>query len=269
MPPPAVESGFEGGHGSHWDAALEDPGELAKVVNEAYKRGSASAGFLVILEAGAAEARVRTLALGDKGFEARLIELALAGAEKPSIATVYPHLSASGAPLRARPRRIIEWGKSGLEAEVGVEFDGGAGAVTFFAADYLENRARYRRGDPLEVALSAVAYTGGIISAAARLEEVDGKKVDVSRTSIVSPLKDSERAPYYDDDFFLQGPALDCAPFAYPPWGEGAVLRLDLDVLGPTPVFVRKKDYPHGWPRPGEFVAAYSWMQGRIAPSIV
>lgn len=269
MPAPAVESGFEGGHGSHWDAALEDPGELAKVVNEAYKRGTVGGGFLVLLEAGAAEARVRTLPLGDRGLEARLIELSIAGSAKPSIATAYPHLSAAGAPLRARPRRIIEWGKTGLEAEVNVEFDGGAGAVTFFAADYLENRPRYRKGDPLDVALSAVAYTGGIISAAPRLEEVDGNKVNVSQASIVSPLKDSERAPYYDDDFFLQGPALDCAPFAYPPWGEGAVLRLELEVIGPTPVFMRRKDFPHGWPRKGEFVAAYSWIQGRIAPSSV
>ena len=88
----------------------------------------------------------------------------------------------------------------------------------------------------------------------------------MSRSTIVAPLKDTERAPYYDDDFFLQGALVTCSPFAYAPWGEGALLRLDLGDLGAVPVFARKKDFPHGWPRPGEFVAAYAWLQGRCAP---
>jgi hypothetical protein len=262
----AIEAGFDGGHGSHWDAVLEDPGELPRLVSEAFKRGTVSEGAVVLLQTGAADARVRTLALGDRGLEARIIELTIASKPKPSIATVFPHLTKAGNPVRVVPIKVIEWGREGFEAEVEVAIEGEEAAVTFFAVDYLENRSRYRKGGPLDVALGAVAYTSGIISPAARMEEVAGKKVDVSKASIVAALKDSERAPYYDDDFFLQGPVLSCAPFVYPPWGEGAVLRLDLDPIGATPVFVRKKDFPHGWPKAGEFVAAYTWMQGRLAP---
>jgi hypothetical protein len=260
-----VVSGFEGGHGSHWDAVLEDPGELPRVVSAAFKRGVAGAGRPVNLEAGAAEARGRTLPLGDRGLEARLIELAFPGRGKPAVATVFPRLSAAGPPLAVAPRKVVEWGHDGLEAQVFASLTDADAEVAFFATDYLESRARYREGALIAVSLSAVAYTCGIISPAARFEEVGGHKVDVSRASIVAPLKDSEKAPYYGDDFFLQGAVTGCEPFTYPPWGEGATLRLDLEGLGSTPVFARKKDFPHGWPRAGEFVAAYAWLQGRVA----
>lgn len=260
-----MTTGFEGGHGSHWDAVLEDPGELARVVSETYKRGKAGGGRVVLLPEGATKASVRTLALGGNGLEVLLIELGIPGNEKPAVATVFPHLKAAGPTLRGRPARVIEWGHGALEAEVAVRLEGEGGEVVFFATDYAEHRSRYRAGEPIGVALSALSYTCGIISPKPRLENLAGGEVDVSRASIVAPLKDSERAPYYDDDFFIQGPTASCAPFAYPPWGEGAVLELDLEHLGALPVFARKKDFPHGWPRKGEFVAAYSWLQGRIS----
>lgn len=264
-----VESGFEGGHGSHWDAVLEDPGELPRVVAEAYKRGTVDQGIAVVLQGeGAVHARVRTLPFGGSGFEARLIELEIRGKGKPALATVYPHLSREGVPLAVAPTRIVEWGHGAFEAEVAASLVDGGGDIVFFATDYHERRVAYRTGTPTRVALSAIAYTCGIISPKERLEALGEAKVDVSHASIVAPLKDSERAPYYDDDFFLQGPVVDCAPFAYPPWGEGAVLRLELEGIGATPVFARKKDFPHGWPRKGEFVAAYTWVQGRmVSPS--
>ncbi len=260
-----IESGFEGGHGSHWDAVLEDAGQLGRVVAETYKRGTVDEGVAVVLPEGrVAQARVRALPLGTPDFEARLIEVTSRGKEKPGVATVYPHLKKPGPDLEVRPRRLIEWGHGAFEAEVGGRLARGGGEVVFFATDYHEKRAEYRSGEPAGVSLSAIAYTGGIISPQARFEALGDDTVDVSRASIVAPLKDSERSPYYDDDFFLQGPVVGCAPFAYPPWGEGAVLGLELEGIGTMPVFVRKKDFPHGWPRKGEFVAAYSWMQGRM-----
>lgn len=260
-----VESGFEGGHGSHWDAVLEDAGQLARVVSEAYKRGTVDEGVAIVLpQEGAVHARVRALPLGTPAFEARIIEVMIRGKEKPGVATVYPHLKRAGAPLEVHPTRVIEWGHGAFEAQVAARLVKGEGEVVFFATDYHEKRAAYRTGEIAKVALSAVAYTGGIISPKERLEALGDAKVDVSQASIVAPLKDSERAPYYDDDFFLQGPVAGCVPFAYPPWGEGAVISLELDGIGVTPVFVRKKDFPHGWPRKGEFVAAYTWLQGRI-----
>ena len=263
-----IEAGFDGGHGSHWDAVLEDPGELARVIKETYRRGTVDEGVAIVLrEEGVIHARVRALPLGTPDFEARLIEVTIRGKDKPGVATVYPHLKGAGAGLLVDPRRVTEWGHGAFEAEVGVRLVQAEGEVVFFATDYHEKRAEYRSGEPARVALSAIAYTCGIISPKERIEALGDWKVDVSRASIVAPLKDSERAPYYDDDFFLQGPVVACAPFAYPPWGEGAVLRLELEGLGVTPVFVRKKDFPHGWPRRGEFVAAYSWLQGRmVAP---
>ncbi len=260
-----VESGFEGGHGSHWDAVIEDPGQLARIVSEAYKKGTVDEGVSVVLpEEGLHRLRVRALPLGTKAFEARVLELLMPGAEKPGVASVYPHLVETGPGLEGRPRRIVEWGHGAYEAQVNFDLARTEGEVTFFATDYHEFRAEYRSGEPATVGLSAVAYTSGVISPKQRLEALGEGQVDVSSTSIVAALKDSERAPYYEDDFFLQGPVVDCAGFAYPPWGEGAVLRLDLEGIGATPVFVRKKDYPHGWPRKGEFVAAYSWLQGRM-----
>jgi hypothetical protein len=192
-----------------------------------------------------------------------VIEVAYDGAGKPGVATVYPHLKEASAPIQMQPTRIIEWGHGAFEAEVFARLAHNGAMVAFFATDYYEKRAEYRSGEPTRVALSAIAYTCGVISPKPRLEKVGEGQVDVSQASIVAPLKDSERAPYYDDDFFLQGPVVSCVPFAYPPWGEGAVLRLDLEGLGEVPVFARKKDFPHGWPRAGEFVAAYTWLQGR------
>jgi hypothetical protein len=258
-----VQRGFEGGHGSHWDAVLEDAGELSRVVSGAYKRGTAEPAKRTMLEEGMAEVRFRALALGHKDFEARLIEFAIEGKEKPRVATVYPHLKEASAEVECRPTRIIEWGNGALEAQVGARLAHSGGEIAFFATDYFDERAAYRQSEPEGIVLTAIAYTCGTISPKERFEEVDGVKVDVSRASIVTPLKDSERAPYYDDDFFLQGPLASVSPFAYPPWGEGAIVRLELDGLGTVPVFARKKDFPHGWPKKGEFVAAYTWLQGR------
>ncbi len=259
-----VESGLEGGHGSHWDAVLEDAGELGRVVAEAYKHGTAEEPVPLAVGERMAQVRFRALQLGTPGFEARIIEFAIEGKEKLAVATMYPHLREASPPVACRPTRVIEWGSGVLEAEVAVRLGRDDGEIVFFATDYFDGRARYRSGEPIGVALSAIAYTCGVISPKERLEEIGGAKVDISRASIIAPLKDSERAPYYDDDFFLQGPVASCAPFAYPPWGEGAVLRLELEGLGQVPVFARKKDFPHGWPRTGEFVAAYTWLQGRL-----
>jgi hypothetical protein len=256
---PEVETGFEGGHGSHWDAAIEEPGMLGDLIAAAYRGG-----LTPPAAGGAHSVRLRTLPLGDKGFELRILEIPDAGGAKSAIATAYPHLAAAGKPLEAKPTRIIEWGNHGLEAEVEVELGGGRGQVTFFASDYFARSRDYRAGGALTVRLSAVAYTLGVISPEPRMETVDGREVNVSRTSIVAPLKDSEQAPYYDDDFFLQGPTVKVEPFAYPPWDEGVVVRIEVPDLGAVPVFGRKKAFPHGWPRLGEFVAAYVWVQGRI-----
>ncbi|HEX9710824.1 MAG TPA: hypothetical protein VGB42_12770 [Candidatus Thermoplasmatota archaeon] len=255
-----IETGFEGGHGSHWDAVVEEPSMLSGLIGAAYREGSTDAA-----PGGASAVRVRTLPLGDKGFEMRILEIPGPAGGKAAIATAYPHLAAGGKPLVATPTRIIEWGNHGLEAEVGVELEAGRGTVTFFATDYFARSRDYRAGGPLPVRLSAVAYTLGVISPERRVEKVEGRDVDVSRAAIVAPLKDSERAPYYDDDFFLQGPAVKVEPFAYPPWDEGVVVRVEVPGLGAVPVFGRKKAFPHGWPRLGEFVAAYVWMQGRLA----
>ncbi len=256
---PSVETGFEGGHGSHWDAAIEDPSMLSQIIAAAFRGGKAEAA------PGAASAlQVRTLPLGDKGLELRVLEIPGEGG-KFSIATAYPHLAAAGRPMGALVTRVLEWGDHGLEAEVEVELEGGKGTVTFFATDYFARSRDYRSDAPLKVQLSAVAYTLGVISPEPRMEVVDGREVNVSKTSIVAQLKDNERAPYYDDDFFLQGPVVKVEPFAYPPWDEGVVLRLELPDLGSLPVFGRKGAFPHGWPRLGEFVAAYSWVQGRLA----
>jgi hypothetical protein len=259
-----VESGFEGGHGSHWDAVIEDPGELARIVAQTYKRGSVDHELTRALPEGRAHIRVLALPLGTPSFEVRVIEVDYDGAAKPGVATVYPHLRKAAAPLEARPRRIVEWGHGALEAQVGARLALDGAEIAFFATDYYERRAQYRSGEPMAVALSAIAYTCGVISPNPRIEKLGAAEVDVSQASIVAPLKDSERAPYYDDDFFLQGPVVSCAPFAYPPWGEGAVVELDLDIVGTLPVFARKKDFPHGWPKAGEFLAAYSWLQGRL-----
>lgn len=261
-----VTSGFEGGHGSHWDAVLEDPGELPRVVSDTYKRGTAQPAKRTTTGAGMLEVRFRALELGHPEFVARLVEFSIEGKEKPAVATVYPHLKEGSGQIECRPRRIIEWGSGAIEAQVGADLVHSEGEVVFFATDYFDERAKYRRAEPEGITLSAIAYTCGTISPKERIEEVDGKKVDISRASIVAPLKDSERAPYYDDDFFLQGPVASVTPFAYPPWGEGAIVRLELDGLGTLPVFARKKDFPHGWPRKGEFVAAYTWLQGRRRP---
>jgi hypothetical protein len=219
-----------------------------------------------MIEQGMLNVRFRALELGHPTFGVRLVEFSIDGKDKPGVATVYPHLKEPGAEVECRPRRIIEWGHGAIEAQVGVELVHTGGEIVFFATDYFDERAEYRRSEPERITLSAIAYTCGTISPKERIEEVDGKRVDISRVSIVAPLKDSERAPYYDDDFFLQGPVATVTPFAYPPWGEGAILRLELDGLGTVPVFARKKDFPHGWPRKGEFVAAYTWLQGRARP---
>lgn len=260
-----VETGFEGGHGSHWDAVIEDPGELGRIVSEAYKRGTAEPAQRAMLEIGMCEVRFRALRFGHDDFEARVIELAIDGKQKPAVATVYPHLKSASLVIECRPLRIIEWGHGALEAQVTARHAQTGSEIAFFATDYFGSRAEYRRSEPERVALTAIAYTGGTIAEKERLEEFAGGHVDVSRSTIVAPLKDSERAPYYADDFFLQGPLTACAPFAYPPWGEGAVLHLDLGGLGKIPMFARKKDFPHGWPKAGEFVAAYAWLQGRRA----
>lgn len=255
-----VETGFEGGHGSHWDAAIEEPTMLNQLIAAAYQQGKADAA------PGAASAvRLRTLPLGDQGFELRILEIPQEGGAKSAIATAYPHLQKAGRPLEATATRILEWGDHGLEAEVQVELAGGGGDVTFFATDYFARSRDYRSDGPIQVRLSAVAYTLGVISPEPRVESVGGREVNVSKTSIVAPLKDNERAPYYDDDYFLQGPVVKVEPFAYPPWDEGAVVRLEVPDLGSVPVFGRKKAFPHGWPRLGEFVAAYVWLQGRVA----
>jgi hypothetical protein len=264
-PPVPVETGFEGGHGSHWDAVIEDPGELAGIVSKVYKHGNVAERFLRKLPQGEAAVRLLCLPMGGPAFETRLFEVSMGPKEKPGVATIYPHLAQAGAPIEMRPTRVIEWGHGAFEAEVAARIVGNGSEVVFFATDYHANRAAYRSGETQAVALSAVAYTCGVISPAARVERVGEAEVDVSKATIVAPLKDSERAPYYDDDFFLQGPVMSCAPFAYPPWGEGAVIELDLDLVGRLPVFTRKKDFPHGWPRQGEFLAAYSWLQGRAS----
>lgn len=233
---------------------------LNQLIAAAYQQGKADAA------PGAASAvRLRTLPLGDQGFELRILEIPQEGGAKSAIATAYPHLQKAGRPLEATATRILEWGDHGLEAEVQVELAGGGGDVTFFATDYFARSRDYRSDGPIQVRLSAVAYTLGVISPEPRVESVGGREVNVSKTSIVAPLKDNERAPYYDDDYFLQGPVVKVEPFAYPPWDEGAVVRLEVPDLGSVPVFGRKKAFPHGWPRLGEFVAAYVWLQGRVA----
>ena len=146
-----VESGFEGGHGSHWDAVLEDPGELARVVAEVYKRGAAAPPVAHAAGGGTAEVRFRSLPFAGGAFEVRLIEVALPGGGKPAIVTLYPHMRDAAAPLRASPSRVIEWGGGDFEAEVGAKLP--AGEVTFFATDYFERRADYRRGAALRARL--------------------------------------------------------------------------------------------------------------------
>ena len=260
-----VEAGFEGGHGSHWDAAIEDPGQLTSLVREMYRAGAAGPPSDRIFAGDAVKLRPRELRLGDKGFEAKLLEVMTSPGAKPVIATMYPHMSEVGKPMLASVKRIIEWGHDGLEGEVEVTLDGEGGSLIFFATDYWTKARTYKAGGKHEIALSAVAYTLGVISPDERLEEIDGRMVDVSRAAIIAPLKDNERAPYYDDDFFLQGPVVKVEPFAYPPWDEGAVVRIDVPGVGAIPVFGRKKNFPHGWPMLGEFVAAYCWLQGRIS----
>jgi len=260
-----VETGFEGGHGSHWDAAIEDPGLLTSLVRETYRTGTAGPAVDRTFAGNAVKLRPRELPLGGKGFEAKLLEVMESPSAKPAIATMYPHMSQTGKPLLASVKRVIEWGYDALEGEVEVSLESDAGSLIFFATDYWSRAKAYKEGGKHEVALSAVAYTLGVISPEERLEEVEGKMVDVSRAAIIAPLKDNERAPYYDDDFFLQGPVVKVEPFEYPPWDEGAVVRIEVPGVGALPVFGRKKNFPHGWPRLGEFVAAYCWLQGRIA----
>jgi hypothetical protein len=209
--------------------------------------------------------RERVLPFGGEGLEARLMELEVFSRAKPGVATVYPHLAKAGKPVIVTPTKVIEWG-DGLEAEVVGDLEFG-GPIAFFATDYFACARDYAKGGPIAVAFSAVAYTLGIISPKPRFEEVDGRKVDVSKAAIVAPLKDNERAPYYDDDFFLQGPATQVRPFVYAPWDEGAVIDIEVPDLGKVPVFGRKKHFPHGLPKRGEMVASYSWMQGRCARS--
>lgn len=211
-----------------------------------------------------ARVRERVLPLGQAGLEARALELDLSGKGKPALATIYPCLRTAGEPLEFVPARVVEW-SGGLEAEVGGTLADEAGELTFFAVDYHHQGERYRGAGPLSVQLSVVSYTLGIISPEPRFEEVAGRKVDVSKAAIVAPLKDSERAPYYEDDFFLQGPVTRVQPFDYPPWDQGVVVWLELAGLGEVPVAGRKAHFPHGLPRVGEFVASYSWLQGRMA----
>jgi hypothetical protein len=260
-----VEGGFEGGHGSHWDAILEDPGELSRVVAEVYKRGTTQPPIAAALGAeGLVDVRFRALAFGGGAFEVRLVEASSAAGGKPRIVTVYPHLMEAAAPLGASAVRVTEWGAGAFEAIVQAALAHDGSSLGFFATDYFGARAAYRSGGPFALALSAIAYTCGTIAEKERLEAFAGGHVDVSRSTLVAPLKDSERAPYYDDDYFLQGPVASCEPFMVGAWGHAALLRLDLGGLGRVPVLARAKDFPHGWPRPGEFVAAYAWLQGRI-----
>ena len=265
MRAPQLESGFSGGHGSHWDAVLEDPGQLPEVVRAAFRDGVVQEWVSTTLRGEPTRVRERVLPLGKEGFEAMLMELEVFTRAKPGVATVYPHLRAAGKPVEVTPTKVIEWG-DGLEAEVVADLDSG-GQIAFFATDYFARSKDYRQGKALPVAFSAVAYTLGIISPEPRFEEVDGKRVDVSKAAIVAPLKDNERAPYYDDDFFLQGPATAVRPFAYAPWDEGALIDLEVPDLGKVPVFGRRKHFPHGLPKRGEMVASYSWLQGRCGLS--
>jgi len=216
-----------------------------------------------VLRGEPAKVRERVLPLGGEGFEAMLMELEVFTRAKPGVATVYPHLRPAGKPVEVTPTKVVEWG-DGLEAEVVASLDSG-GEIAFFATDYFGRSREYLGGAPLAVTLSGVSYTLGTISPEPRFEAVDGKRVDVSKAAIVAPLKDSERAPYYDDDFFLQGPATRVRRFSYPPWDEGVVVELELPDLGKVPVFGRMKHFPHGLPKLGEVVAAYTWMQGRLA----
>lgn len=259
----AFEKGFEGGHGSHWDAVLEDPGRLAEVLKAAFREGREGPWAPAVGGVERARVRERVLPLGKAGLEAMVLELDLPAKGKPAVATIYPHLRVAGAPLPFTPTRIIEW-SGGLEAEVAGSLGDEAAEVAFFATDYHQTSAEYREGERLNVAFSVVSYTLGIISPEPRFEEIDGRKVDVSKAAIVAPLKDSERAPYYDDDFFIQGPASRVELFEYPPWDEGVVVWLDAGNLGELPVAGRRKHFPHGVPRKGDFVASYSWLQGRI-----
>lgn len=258
-----VERGFEGGHGSHWDAVLEDPGRLAEVVKAAFRDGREGPWAPVAGRGAGARLRERTLPLGDKGLEAMLLELDLPSKGKPAVATIYPRLRVAGDPFTFTADRIVEW-SGGLEAQVAGTLGDDGTKIAFFATDYHAKAADYGDGARIGVAFSVVSYTLGIISPQPRFEDVEGRRVDVSKAAIVAPLKDSERAPYYDDDFFIQGPALRVELFDYPPWDEGVVVWLDAGDLGELPVVARRKHFPHGVPRKGDFVASYSWLQGRI-----
>jgi len=260
-----IERGFAGGHGSHWDAVLEDPGQLPEVVRAAFREGTTREWVEAVLNGEKTRVRERELPLGGEGFEAKLMELEVFTRAKPGVATVYPHLRPAAKPIELTPIKVIEWG-AGLEAEVVASLDSG-GDIAFFATDYFGRSRDYLKGAPLGVALSGVSYTLGTISPEPRYEAVDGRPVDVSKAAIVAPLKDSERAPYYDDDFFLQGPVTRVRRFSYPPWDEGLVVELELPDLGKVPVFGRLKHFPHGPPKLGEVVAAYTWMQGHLAKS--
>ena len=131
-----------GGHGDHWGAmfGFECDDLEAKVV---------------AMATAAVEQRVvrgyRRLEFTEPPFVAMGI-----GAQG-TLATIYPTLRVDET-IPVTLKEIIEWKHvDGIEAQV---CGGGRDTfgLNFFATDYLENRAIYRKGGTVDVALSAMAY---------------------------------------------------------------------------------------------------------------